>query len=121
MSLITYVGVLIIVVLAVLWGISFHFVRTGKLKVKDWFRNSLGLPQGSVRAIIAIAFISTLICSALMGKTIPKIPEWVIGLTGSIVGFYFGAATNRKDKEEEKTDNKKKKTDSNNETPDAPK
>lgn len=103
MSLIPYVGALIFVVLIVLWVIAFHFVRTGKLKVKDWFQNSLGLPRGSVRAIIAIAFISTLICSALMGKTIPEIPEWVIALTGSIVGFYFGAAINRRDPQKEET------------------
>ena len=101
--MLTYVGVLIVVVLGVLWGMSFHFVRTKRLNVREWFRNSLGLPRGSVRAIIAIAFISTLICSALLGEEILELPDWAIGVTGSVVGFYFGAATNRRDTKEEKT------------------
>lgn len=65
MSLQTYVAVFILVVLAVLWGMSFYLVKTKKLDVREWFRNSLGLPRGSVRAIIALAFISALICASL--------------------------------------------------------
>ena len=101
MTFFTYIAIFIIVVLFVLWGISFYFVRTNKLSVKKWYRNSLGLPQGSVRAIIALAFISTLICSSLEGAVIHDLPDWAVGIAGSIIGFYFGAAVNRQDPEEE--------------------
>ncbi len=103
MSLPTYAAIFIVVVLAVLWAISFYLVKTKRLDVKEWFRHSLGLPRGSVRAIIALAFISTLICSSLLGVKIPDLPDWVVAITGSIVGFYFGAATNHRDTLEDKT------------------
>ena len=103
MSLVTYVAVFIVVVLAVLWGISFYLVKTKKLDVKEWFHNSLGLPRGSVRGIIALAFISALIYSSLQGAKIPDLPDWAVGIAGSVVGFYFGAAINRRDTEEKTT------------------
>jgi hypothetical protein len=103
MSLLTYVAIFVFIVLGVLWGISFHLVRTKKLEVNKWFLNSLGLPRGTVRAIIAIAFITTLICSSLEGAKILDLPDWAVGITGSIIGFYFGAATNRRDTPEDKT------------------
>ena len=101
MSLVTYIAVFIFVVLGVLWGISFYLVKTKKLDVKEWFRNSLGLPQGSVRAIIALAFIFALICASLKKIEIPDLPDWAVGITGTVIGFYFGAAINRRPREEE--------------------
>ena len=101
MTLLSYIAIFIMVVLFVLWGISFYFIKTERLSVRRWYRNSLGLPQGTVRAIIAIAFISTLICSSFEGTVISDLPDWAVGITGSIIGFYFGAAVNRRDPEEE--------------------
>lgn len=86
-----------IVILATLWGISLYFVKTCRLSAWDWHLNSLGLPRGSVRAILALLFISTLIVCSLKGVEMPEMPEWAVGIAGAIVGFYFGAATNRRD------------------------
>jgi drug/metabolite transporter (DMT)-like permease len=103
MSLVIYVAILIFVVLGVLWGFSFYLVKTKRLDIKEWFRNSLGLPRGSVRAIIAIAFISALICASLKKIEIPDLPDWAVGITGTVIGFYFGAAINRPDTKGETT------------------
>ena len=48
----------------------------------------LGLPKGSVRAIIALVAIATACYLALMGMT--DIPEWLNTILSVIVGFYFG-------------------------------
>lgn len=81
----------LMLILVVLWGISFYFVKTGRLKAEDWKIDSLGLPRGSVRAILALAFVSTLICSAVGETKMVDLPDWAVGIVGAIVGFYFGA------------------------------
>ena len=79
-------------ILVVLWGISIYFVKTGRLSADEWFKKSLGLPQGTVRAILAFLLLFLLIFSAL-GKTIlPELPGWLVGIMGSVIGFYFGSA-----------------------------
>ena len=80
----------IMAILIILWGIYFYLVKTKKLKAEDWKHHALGLPQGSVRAILALAFVSTLICSAVEGVEIVELPDWAVGIVGAIVGFYFG-------------------------------
>ena len=54
----------------------------------DWRNQPLGLPKGSVRAIIALVAIATACYLALMGMT--DIPEWLNTILSVIVGFYFG-------------------------------
>jgi len=80
------------VILGVLWVISIQFVRTGRLSALDWSLKSLGLPQGSVRALIALLFLFLLIFSAVTGTKLPDLPPWLVGILGTIIGFYFGAA-----------------------------
>ena len=49
--------------------------------------NPLWLPEGSIRAIIAIiATIGALIIMYTSGE----MPEWLITILASIIGFYFG-------------------------------
>jgi len=88
----TYLILFVIAVFAVLWGISIYFVKTGKLSARDWSMKSLGLPQGSVRALLAFLLLFALIYSILTGVEIPKLPEWLVGILGTVIGFYFGAA-----------------------------
>ena len=83
----------IMAIFIILWGISLYFVKTKKWKAEDWKRHALGLPVGSVRAILALAFVSALICSAVEGVEIPDLPDWAVGIMGAIVGFYFGSRT----------------------------
>jgi len=85
--------ILIGAILTVLWATSIYFVVTKKLDAREWWTRSLGLPRGSVRAIIALMFLFLITYCILTGTELPKvIPEWFIGILGTIIGFYFGAA-----------------------------
>lgn len=48
----------------------------------------LWLPKGSVRAIMALATIATACYMAMFSAQL--LPDWLVGLIGTIVGFYFG-------------------------------
>ena len=96
-----YIISFIFLVLVILWGINLYLIKSDKLQPWEWQLNALGLPRGSVRAILAIGFIAMLIFSSLEEIAIPELPEWAIGITGSIVGFYFGAASTRPPRREE--------------------
>ena len=50
----------------------------------------LGLPQGSVRALIALALVITLcVVAGVTGST----PKEILGMVGIVIGYYFGART----------------------------
>jgi hypothetical protein len=83
-----------------------------------WFSNPLGMPNGSVRAIIALLFVITLLLAAYPSSldhsdpqknnaTNPASPnappQWLLGILGTIIGFYFGerASDNREKTEAE--------------------
>ena len=87
-----YLVIFVAGVFIVLWGISIYFVKTGKMTGDDWCKRSLGLPQGSVRALLALIILFMLIFSMVANTEIPDLPEWLVGILGTIVGFYFGAA-----------------------------
>ena len=48
----------------------------------------LGLPKGSVRAIIALVVIATACYLTLTAAA--NIPDWLNTVVSAIVGFYFG-------------------------------
>lgn len=85
----------VIVVFVILWAISIYFVKTGKLSALDWSVNSLGLPQGSVRALLALLIMLLLTYSIFTGTTLPDLSGWLVGILGAVIGFYFGAAKAR--------------------------
>lgn len=99
-----YLIIIIAVVLGVLWGVSFYFIKTNKLDANKWALKSLGLPRGSVRALLAFLILFLLIFPAATGKPLPDLPQWLIGILGSIVGFYFGAAMAKKPPDRPSTD-----------------
>ena len=51
----------------------------------------LGLPTGSVRAILALLIISTICLLAVRAQTAP---DWLLIFAGTAFGFYFGARSN---------------------------
>lgn len=59
----------------------------------SWYDNPLGLPKGSIRAIIALLFVMTILISA---RDSASLPEWLAGIVGTIIGFYFGDRTSEK-------------------------
>lgn len=91
--LVTLVGI-VGGVIAILLGISVYLMKTGKLSSQDWSKNALGLPQGSIRALLAFVVLFVVIATAFTGLAWPKdFPDWLIGILGMIIGFYFGAKT----------------------------
>lgn len=48
----------------------------------------LGLPKGSVRAILAIAVVGGTIFIHLWSG---QVPDWLISAFGTAFGFYFGS------------------------------
>lgn len=87
-----YLILFVVVIFVVLWGISIYFVKTGRLSAHDWSLRSLGLPQGSVRALLALLILFLLISSTLPNTQLPNLPDWLVGILGTIIGFYFGVA-----------------------------
>jgi len=85
-ALITIIAVVAIII--VLMIIAVVLVGTGKMSVETWKEQSLGIPKGSIRALLALIF-----CFVAIGVwiTTKNMPEWLIGILGAIVGFYFGS------------------------------
>lgn len=48
----------------------------------------LGLPRGSVRAIISLIIISSAIVIYLVKG---EVPDWLVSAFGTAYGFYFGS------------------------------
>ena len=78
------VGGLIIILMV----IAVVLIGKGKMSVETWQETSLGIPKGSVRALLALFF-----CFVAIGVwiTTKAMPEWLIGILGAVIGFYFGA------------------------------
>ncbi|MFC2033547.1 hypothetical protein ACFLUB_03405 [Chloroflexota bacterium] len=87
-----YLVFFVIGVIVLLWAISVYFVKTEKMSVKEWSKRSMGLPQGTVRALIAFIILFLLAVAAITGEDFPELPDWLIGILGAVIGFYFGAA-----------------------------
>ena len=55
------------------------------------FNEPLGLPQGTVRAVIALLVIGTALVSLFIGDMGDADKAWLFGLAGVAFGYYFGA------------------------------
>ncbi len=89
-----YLIVFVIAVMVVLWVVSIYFMKKGTMSIKEWSKRSLGLPQGSVRALLAFVILFLVVAAVIIGKDeFPDLPDWLVGILGAVVGFYFGAAT----------------------------
>lgn len=97
-------GISIIVVMAlIILAFLFHlrnlqakFLATCKeeKQLALYFQSPAGLPEGSVRATIALLIVT--ISLFFMGLSVavsngPDIPQALSGLLGTIIGFYFGS------------------------------
>ena len=91
----------VFLVFIILLGVSIYFIRKGDLTANTWHMRSLGLPRGSVRAMVAFIILFFLVYTILAGKTVPNQPEWIVGILGTVIGFYFGAALVPAEKKEE--------------------
>lgn len=58
------------------------------------YRNPLGLPDGSIRAIIAyilVAFVGFYVLASVLSMTEFRPPEFLMGIVATVIGFYFGS------------------------------
>lgn len=63
-------------------------------KKKEWRNKPLGLPSGSVRAIIALGMVS--VASYMILFSALDVPEWFQAVIAVIIGFYFGKASDHR-------------------------
>lgn len=64
------------------------------LRSKSSFRSPLGLPDGSLRAIIAfllVAFLGFYVYASIVSLSDFKLPESLLGIIATVIGFYFGS------------------------------
>jgi len=88
LATIIVIGSLIVILMVV----AIVMVAKNKMSVQDWQETALGIPKGSVRAAIALLFGFITIGVWLATK---DMPPWLIGILGTIVGFYFGAKASK--------------------------
>lgn len=58
-----------------------------------WSETAFGLPKNSIRATIVLVFVTMVVLIGLNfsdGRSYQELPEWLLGLVGTVVGFYFG-------------------------------
>ena len=63
---------------------------------KSSFRNPLGIPVGSFRAILAytlVAYLGFYILTSILSVAAFEPPEYLLGIVATVVGFYFGSRT----------------------------
>lgn len=64
------------------------------LRSKSSFRSPLGLPDGSLRAVLAfllVAFLGFYVYASVLSLTPFNVPESLLGIIGTVIGFYFGS------------------------------
>jgi hypothetical protein len=59
-----------------------------------WSETPFGLPKGTIRASITLIFIIIVFLGAFnidnIGAIADSMPEWLLAILGTIIGFYFG-------------------------------
>src|SRR5262245_50184522 len=80
---------------ALLIGFAATIIRV-ILRSKSSFRSPLGLPEGSLRAMLAfmlVAFLGFYAYASILSLTDLKLPESLLGIVATVIGFYFGSRT----------------------------
>jgi hypothetical protein len=78
---------------ALLIGFAATIIRV-ILRSKSSFRSPLGLPEGSLRAMLAfllVAFLGFYVYVSLVTLSEFKLPEALLGIVATVIGFYFGS------------------------------
>jgi hypothetical protein len=63
---------------------------------KSTFNSPLGLPEGSLRAMLAftlVAFLGFYVLASILSMSELKPPDFLLGIVATVIGFYFGSRT----------------------------
>ena len=84
------IGLCVIVILLLI--VSVIQMKRSKLKPGEWLEHPLGIPTGSVRALIAIMIVFITLWVAISDKVsiAEDMPKWLLAIVGAVIGFYFG-------------------------------
>ena len=66
------------------------------LRSKSSFRSPLGLPEGSLRAMLAfmlVAFLCFHVYASVLTLSPFELPQALLGIIATVIGFYFGSRT----------------------------
>lgn len=77
-------GILIISVLGILSLLNLWINKD------SWSETAFGLPRGTIRATIAILLVIMVFLSQLGRIELNTMPQWLLAIVGTIIGFYFG-------------------------------
>ena len=86
-----------LVITAIFGGLLIGFAATIMrviLRSKSSFRSPLGLPDGSLRAVLAfllVAFLGFYVYASVLSLTPFNLPESLLGIIATVIGFYFGS------------------------------
>lgn len=61
---------------------------------KSTFNSPLGLPEGSLRAMLAftlVAFLGFYVLASILSMSELKPPDFLLGIVATVIGFYFGS------------------------------
>ena len=64
------------------------------LRSKSSFRSPLGLPEGSLRALLAfllVSFLGFYVYASVLSLSDFKLPDALLGIIATVIGFYFGS------------------------------
>ena len=64
------------------------------LRSKSSFRSPLGLPEGSLRAMLAfllVAFLGFYVYESVLSLSGFRLPDALLGIIATVIGFYFGS------------------------------
>jgi carboxypeptidase family protein/protein Pet20 len=64
------------------------------LRSRSSFRSPLGLPEGSLRAMLAfllVAFLGFYVYASILSLSDFRLPESLLGIIATVIGFYFGS------------------------------
>lgn len=90
-----YPVVVSIIFVFLLGGFASTIMRAIRFS-KFTFNNPLGLPDGSLRAVLAFVLVSFLgfyVFANVLGATEIRIPDTLLGIVATVIGFYFGSRT----------------------------